>query len=76
MSELANNPIIHTVYVDAPYYGPSRIITSERETVSIVHPDGSYLGRCMGYDIEADERNGYVPTTVIWNIDVREANNN
>ena len=75
MSEQANNPVIHTFLVDAPYYGPAQIFTTERETVSVVHPDGSWLGRCMGYNSEQDEENGWVPTTVIWNIIVRGPNN-
>jgi hypothetical protein len=75
MSEIENNPTIHTFYVDAPYYGPPQIFTTERETVALVHPDGTYLSRCMGVDAEEDERTGYIPTTVIWNIIVRDINN-
>jgi hypothetical protein len=75
MSEQANNPVIHTFYVDPPYHGPPQIFTTERETVGLVHPDGKWLGRCFGYDDEEDRRTGWIPTTVIWNIVVRDAAN-
>jgi hypothetical protein len=76
MSELANNTIFRTFYVDPPYYGPPQIFTTERETLGLVHPDGQWLARCFGVDAEEDERTGYVPTTVVWNIVVREADSN
>jgi hypothetical protein len=76
MSDLETNPIIHTFYVDAPYYGPAQIFTTERETLGLVHPDGTFLCRCMGYNDEEDEANGWIPTTVTWNIVVREAKAN
>jgi hypothetical protein len=75
MSEQANNPIIHTFYVEPPYHGPPQIFTTERETLGRVNPDGSFLARCFGYNAEEDERTGWVPTTVVWNIVVRDAAN-